>query len=122
MYRSEKKLSERVSESNRILARYPNYIPVIVETSEKEIAKNLTKNKYLVPYDVSVSHLMINIRKNLKVDSKKAIFIFCNNMLVNGTESMNVLYERYRNSLKKNDPENADKFMYVVVNYENTFG
>ncbi len=122
MYRTEKKLSERVSESNRILSRYPNYIPVIVETAEKEIAKNLTKNKYLVPQDVSVSHLMINIRKNLKTDSKKAVFIFCNNMLINGTEIMSVIYERYRNSLKKDDPENSDKFMYVSVSYENTFG
>ena len=122
MYRSEKNLSERVSESNRILARYPNYIPVIVETSEKEIAKNLLKNKYLVPQDVSVSHLMINIRKNLKVDSKKAVFIFCNNMLVNGTEIMSVLYERYRESLKKDDPNLSDKFMYITVSYENTFG
>ena len=122
MYKSEKKLSERVSESNRILARYPNYIPVIVETSEKDIATNLLKNKYLVPRDVSISHLIFNIRKNLNTNSSKAVFIFCDNMLVNGTEIMSLIYERYRNNFKKDDPEFSDKFMYIFITYENTFG
>ena len=37
---------ERISESNRIIAKYPDYIPVIIDCSEK--LGQLRKQKFLV--------------------------------------------------------------------------
>lgn len=118
-YKNNVPLYQRESESNRILSKYPNSIPVIVESKSSDIV--LKKNKFLVPYDVSASHLIYSLRKQLKLDEKKAIFIFCDDTVISGTEMMAELYKRYK---EKNliGKKHNDKFLYVDICAENTFG
>jgi hypothetical protein len=118
-YKNTTPLSQRESESERILAKYPNIIPVIVESRNKDL--NLKKNKFLVPYDVSSSHLLYAIRKQLNLDEKKSIFMFYDEVMISTTQMMSDIYEKYK---EKNliGKKNNDKFLYINVCIENTFG
>ena len=113
-------LAQRISESTRILAKYPDRIPIIIEYNDAELLKIIKKRKFLVPHDVSVSYLNHIIRNKIKIDSSKAIFMFYENILLNSTSMIGELYEKY----KKNNKEyiKGDKFFYITLSYENTFG
>lgn len=113
-------LSIRISESVRILARNPDKIPIIVECSDEELVKQIKKNKFLVPYDVSASYLLISIRKHMKLDPSEALFMFCDNNLVSGTSIMGTLYENYKT--KNRIVNEGDLFLYITITKENTFG
>jgi hypothetical protein len=117
-YKKIKSKDERIRESNAIMARNSCYIPVIVETEDKELAKKLLKRKFLVPHDATVSHLLFSIRKQIKVDCTKAIFIFCNNVLLSGSKSVGEIYEEFQ----KNNLDSEDRFLYIQIQQENTFG
>lgn len=119
-YKNSKSLEQRIEESNKIVSRHPNYIPVIIESSDPEIIKSLKKRKFLCPKEVSSSYLMCSIRNNLKLESSKALFLFYNNVLVSGQQIMGDLYEHYK--IKNNITVNDDLFFYVTLTCENTFG
>lgn len=108
-------------ESNRILAKFPDRIPIIIRTHDKNISKLLKKNKFLAPQYISVSTLLFTIRQHIKCDSSKALFLFCNNKLISGTEILLKIYENYKIENKLNYT-NSDKFLYLDLTFENTFG
>lgn len=113
-------LSFRVEESNRILSKFPDRIPVIVITNNSKLEKMLRKNKFLVPYDLSVSSLLANIRSQMKLDPSKALFIFCDNTLLSGSQMINEVYKNYK--YKNNIGARNDNFLYITIEEENTFG
>jgi len=119
-YKNSKSLEQRIEESNRIVSRHPNYIPVIIESSDNEIIKSLKKRKFLCPKEVSSAYLMCSIRNNLKIESSKALFLFYNGVLVSGNQIMGELYEHYKNKIKITT--NDDLFFYITLSCENTFG
>jgi hypothetical protein len=119
-YKNSKSLEQRIEESNRIISRHPNYIPVIIESSDPEIIKSLKKRKFLCPKEVSSSYLMCSIRNNIKLENSKALFMFYNNILISGQQIMGQLYEEYK--IKKNITNNDDLFFYITLTCENTFG
>ena len=120
-YKDTHTLEQRIAESNRILSKYPSHIPVIVECCNK--LGSLEKPKFLVPSDVSASYLLHSIRKqfeNKPRSSTNALFIFCDNLLVCPTTIMSQIYN-ITNENKKGK-EKSDKFMYIYISSENTFG
>ena len=116
-YKDTNPLEKRISESNRILTKYPSHIPVLIECSEKLC---LGKQKFLVPGDVSASHLLYSVRKQIKMDSSKAMFMFCDKAIVCPTTLMSEIYQKHMNNKKKE--EKGDKFLTIVLTSENTFG
>ena len=66
IYKNEVNLNNRKIESNRIIKKYPDRYPVIVEKSEF-CKKNITiaKKKYLVPKNLSIGEFMYVIRKKM---------------------------------------------------------
>lgn len=118
-YKNTIPLSQRESESTRILAKYPGIIPVIVESRNKDLI--LKKNKFLVPSDVSASHLTYAVRKQLNLEPQKAIFLFYDDIMISGTQMMSELYNNYK---EKNliGRKHNDNFFYINVTIENTFG
>ena len=80
----------------------------------------LRKNKFLVPYDLSVSSLLANIRSQMKLDPSKALFIFCDNTLLSGSQMINEVYKNYK--YKNNIGARNDNFLYITIEEENTFG
>lgn len=113
--------NETIYESNRILSKFPDRVPIIVETNDESIRKSLKKNKFLVPYDITVSYILIAIRKQMKANnSSNAVFVFCDNILLNSNDMIYEIYNDYkiRNNIGKND----NKFLYVTIRNEQTFG
>jgi len=109
-----KPLEERKKESGKILSKYPDRIPVIVDVFV-DSANNvkLDKNKYLVPTDLTVGQFMYVIRKRCKLAPEKALFLFVDNKLPMANNLMSQLY-------KSN--ANEDGFIYITVHEESTFG
>jgi GABA(A) receptor-associated protein len=117
---TNKKSKEQISESLRIINKFPNRIPVIVESNDFSLNKILNKNKFLVPYDTTVSYFLVIIRKQMNLDSSTALFLFCDNILISGGEYIHKIYNNYKqkNNIKKND----NQFLYIQISKENTFG
>lgn len=115
-YKEKFSLEHRIEESNRILSKHPFHIPVIVDIDNK--IGTIKKNKFLVPSDVSASHLMISIRSQLQCSSNQALFMFYENIMICPTMMIGDIYRKYIN--KKSDK--SDKFFYITVHGENTFG
>lgn len=113
-------LSKRISESKRIISKFPDRIPVIVLTNNSKLQKMLTKNKFLVPHDLTVSYLLANIRNQIKLDPSNALFIFCDNILLSGSEDLSKIYFNYK--IKNKIGTSGDNFLYLSIEEENTFG
>jgi GABA(A) receptor-associated protein len=73
----------------------------------------LDKHKYLVPGDIHVGEFVNIIRKRIKVDSQKAIFLLVNNILPPTASLISSVY---------NEHKDEDGFLYIVYTLENTFG
>jgi GABA(A) receptor-associated protein len=118
--KNENDLTKRISESNRIISKFPDRIPVIIITRNPNLEKMLKKNKFLVPYDLSVSYLLANIRSVIKLDPSKALFLFCDNNLLSGSQSLHEIYKNYR--YKHGTGSSKDNFLYISIEEETTFG
>lgn len=113
LYQEKHSFEHRLNESSRILSKYPDRIPIIVEPAAGTDLV-LDKFKYLVPAGLSVGQLIYVIRKRLKLDAEKAIFLFtCRNTLPPTSATLSQLY---------NELADDDKFIYFTVSTENTFG
>ena len=110
---SDSDLKARQIESKRIINKYPDRIPVIVNKSNRSKIRDIDKKKYLVPRDMYIGQFTYIIRKNLKLDQSEALFVTINNNLIPTNSLMDVIYEK---------DHNEDGFLYVVYSSENTFG
>lgn len=123
MYKKKYTLEQRQKDSSTITTRYPDRVPCIVESYEKQ-TKHVSqqfKNKYLVPKDLTMGQFTYIVGKRLHdidtdtTDKKaiKAIFLFNNNQLIPTSATMGQLYT---------SGKDEDGFLYFVYSYENTFG
>tara|TARA_B100000902_G_scaffold365164_1_gene385861 strand:- start:804 stop:1160 length:357 start_codon:yes stop_codon:yes gene_type:complete len=104
----------RLEESKRVMEKYPDRIPVIMEkTPNSKNIPNIDRVKFLVPKDIAVSQFTFIIRKRINITAEKAIFVFVNNTLPPSSELMSNIYEAHKNE---------DGFLYMKYSGENTFG
>ena len=66
-FKKSKTENERLTESSKIIERYPDRIPIIVEKDKKSKIKDIDKNKFLVPNDMTLGQFMYVIRKRIKL-------------------------------------------------------
>lgn len=105
----------RVEESKRIRSKYPDRVPCIVEIANgvKDMPP-ISKNKYLVPADLTSAQFLYVIRKRLdNLPAEKALFLFCNGIIPSSSALMNCLYEEHCDT---------DGFLYFQISNENVFG
>ena len=113
-FQEEYRFEYREKEFLKIKKKYPFRIPVIVEKNIKcDDLINIKKKKYLVPNELNISSLIYLIRKNIKLDSSKALFLMTNNKILNNNKS---LYDAYEEN------KSEDGFLYIYYTSENTFG
>ena len=103
----------RKQESMRIMLKYNDRIPIVVETSESDKELILDKTKYLVPVDLSVAQFLYVLRLRIKLKPECALYIFFNNQLPTSSETIGSIYKMNKE---------YDGFLYGVVSLENTFG
>lgn len=112
-FKADHPFEKRREVADRIKAKYPDRIPVIVEKAPKSDAPDIDKKKYLVPSDITVGKFVYEIRKHMKLSPEKAIFLFVNNTLPPTGALISTIYERYKDE---------DGFLYITYSGENTFG
>jgi len=114
-YQNELTLEKRLSEFNRIVGKYPDRIPIIIEKSKinSNNIPDLDKHKFLVPSDISLCQFLYVLRRRIKLKSKVAIFLFINDKLISTSSLIGDIY---------NQNKHIDNFLYMKYAGENTFG
>jgi GABA(A) receptor-associated protein len=93
---------KRLSESEEILKKHKDFIPIIIEKADGTSTKEIDKHKWLLPKRITVSQFIYMISK--RIEYSKPLFLFVNNdYLPKGDEQMGDLYEKYKDN---------DNFMY----------
>jgi GABA(A) receptor-associated protein len=114
VFKTKHSLSERLDETTRILVKYPDRIPIICEKNPKsKETPEIDKNKYLVPYDLSVGQFMYVVRKRLALPPEKALFFFIGGTIPSSSSLLNNIYYQSKDE---------DGFLYIQYSLENTFG
>ena len=110
-FKKDNSLSERTQIFEELIKKYPGKIPIIVEhPNSKKILK------FLMNYDEIVATLIVKIRSHFKILSTKSIFLMLDtNKLIMGSQRVGEIYQDYLY-------ESEDRFMYVMVCSESTFG
>lgn len=104
---------KRLKEVASLTKRYPERIPVVIESIDEK-QPPISKNKYLVPIDLSVSQFIYVIKKYITIDKQDAIFVFTKvGSIPPSSWSMSQLYDSYKSN---------DNFLYLYYSIENTFG
>ena len=112
-FKKKYSLEKRKAESKKILEKYNNKIPIIVEKDPKSKLDNIDKNKYLAPEDLTMAQFLYVIRKRIKLTHEEALYCFVNNSLPTTSTSLSQIY---------NEHKDEDGFLYVTYCSENTFG
>ncbi len=112
-YKKDKTFEERHAEASKIIAKYKERIPIIVQRSVRTKLPVLDKNKYLVPHDLTMGQFMSVVRKRIKLDETVALFMYIGNVIPPTSAGIADIYNKYK------DP---DGFLYISYTGENTFG
>lgn len=102
----------RKEESERIIAKYPDKIPVVCEKLYNS-DPTISKIKYLIPFDVSLSYFIFLIRKQEALKKEHGIFIIVNGFIPPTTMSFIQLYNLFKDD---------DGFLYLNYSVESVFG
>jgi GABA(A) receptor-associated protein len=101
------------SEIEKIRVKYPHKVPVYVTKLADSPIPAISKNKFLVPSDITLASFMYVIRKWIKLKPEQAIFFFINGSMPVMSMTMDQLY--FQN---KSD----DGLLRITYAAENTFG
>ena len=112
-FKESVEFSKRIEESSRIISKYPDRVPIIVEAKHNTKLPDLDKHKYLVPKEMTIGQFMYVIRRRLKLKKDQAIFVFVDNKLPVTSELISTVYDNHKNE---------DGFMYMIYAGESTFG
>lgn len=103
----------RLEESANVLNKFPDRLPVIIESGRDDETRLLPKRKYLVPRTLTMDHLIYIVRKQLQLSKDESIFIYVRGLLLNPSMILPDVYERYASS---------DGFLYITYAFESVFG
>nr|XP_043635337.1 autophagy-related protein 8i-like [Erigeron canadensis] len=112
-FKSTFSFEQRCQESQDIIARYPDRLPVVVERYTKTDLPEMDKKKYLVPRDMSIGQFIHILSGRLHLAPGKALFIFVQNTLPQTSSLIDSVYESFKDD---------DGFLYMCYSSEKTFG
>lgn len=105
---------ERLNRSSKIRSKYTNYVPIIIQEDHNKHQKVcLSKTKYIVPSDFTLSQFIYILRKNIKISPEESIFCFIDKTIPNCSETIDIIDKKFKDK---------DGFLYMTIVKENTFG
>ena len=113
VYQSCNSLEKRLNESNRILQKHPERVPIIVCKSAGCKWPEIDKQKFLVPKEMTLGQFIYVVRKRIKLDANEALFVLVNKNLQPSSKIISEIYENNKSE---------DNFLYIEYSSENTFG
>lgn len=102
---------ERQAEFKRIVAKFPDRIPVVIDIEGAGLL--LKKRKYLVERDMLFINFAHVIRQRLKISPNESLFFFYENSIPPQTHTLQQLF---------NERVSEDGFLVLTIMKENTFG
>jgi GABA(A) receptor-associated protein len=128
--KNQQSLEDRKRESQKILIKYPERVPVICRKGEASSLINIKKQKFLVPGTMMIGEFKYVIFKAIKNEmdklheankltnassqSEKTIYLFTDSREMPKTgKQISELY---------NEEKNEDGFLYLYYTEENTMG
>ena len=113
-YKKQYTFDYRCEESARILRKYDDRVPIIVNKNHNSGLPPLEKCKFRVPKDLTCGQFIHVIRKRVKLTPDQALFLFFGkNYLAPSSTSLAQVYDQYHDK---------DGFLYATVQEESTFG
>lgn len=109
-------IQKNLAESQRLRIKYPDRIPIVVSKGKDCVLPNLSKNKFLVPSDLTVAQFMFVIRKRMCLPPEQALYLMMSDLLLEGGLQMTQVLEMA--SIKKD----FDGFIHLIYLSETTFG
>lgn len=115
-YKEIYSFEERKKEANRVINKYPDRLPIIVEYSKdfSEKHKKMYKQRYLVFKDHNIGIFINVIRKEIDLSPDKALFILVQNKtLARLGDTVGEVYDKHKDD---------DDILYIQIALESTFG
>lgn len=91
-------IERRLSDTKRVLEKYKNHIPVLVEKSPG-MDIDLKQQKFLVNRSLTIGEFMITFRRHIRMNPNKTIYFLINNQLYPGSTSMGEIYNRNKSGM-----------------------
>ena len=111
-YKIKRTFKERLNESQIILKKYPEKVPVIINECSEDL-KDKLKRKMLIQKDMTVAQYMQSLRTKFNINSEESILMFINCSLPTSSTLIGYLYEKNKDN---------DGFLYISILKENVFG
>jgi hypothetical protein len=114
-FKKESDWMTRLASSRHLRNKYTNKIPVLIDRLKKTTPKPL-RQRFLIPKDMKGGEFMHVVRKYIeKITPEQGIYLFVGDAktLFPNSLLMSEIYVQYKD---------ADDFLYIVYDYENTFG
>jgi len=109
--------NRRLQISQKITKTYNDRIPVIVEKSPNSSLPEIKCKKFIVPTDILLMKLQVEVRKHIKMASNQTLYLFVSTegsfIIPPQTATMAQLYEKYKSN---------DGFLYIMYSEESSFG
>ena len=114
---NKQSLDKLKTESSKMITKYPDRVPVIVKKAQQcNNIPNISREKFLVPKDLSVGQLMYVIRQRIKLQPEIALFFMVgkkNIVLPTSSQLVSHLYD---------ESKDENGFLYIIYTGESTFG
>jgi len=108
---------KRAADAQRILAKYPDRIPVVCEKASRSDLPDIEKKKFLVPGTMLLGEFKYIIHKHISqtsaLSADQTIYLFANGASPKTGAVISELYEQHKA---------PDGFMYISYSAENTLG
>ena len=111
------KFDKRRKDALKVLSRYPDRIPIIVQIGDSKSKKRmrLDKHKFLVPNDMKFGQFAAVLRQRMRLKPEVALFTMCKkNGRIPATSDL--MISIYHTCMGR------DHFLYLDLFTENTFG
>jgi|UniRef100_A0A6C0CZ71 GABA(A) receptor-associated protein len=113
-YKNKVPFEKRHEDALRIKEKFPERIPIIIDLHKSSSTlPPLDKRKYLVTRDLTVGQFIYILRKRMKLNPEKAIFLFVNNTIPPTSEMVSEIYREHMD---------LDNFLYFTLSSESVYG
>ena len=115
VYKTEHELSIRQKHYKKLVATYPDRIPVVIEKvkNTKTPQPEIKKSRFLFPEDLTMTNIYYVVKQYIDKTPQDSIYLFVNNTLMNTSATLASIYEEHKE---------PDGFLYIYYTVENTFG
>ena len=113
-FKEQYPFTKRLNEANRVLEKYTDRIPIIVERNTST-SNNLpiVDKKNFSSQRLNCRSVCLCYKKRIKLEPEKAIFLMINSLLPPTSMLLSDLYSEHKHE---------DNFLYITYSSENTFG